>query len=125
MGKYVIHETKNGGTKFDLTAGNGEIVAVSEVYSSMQACLKGVESVRRCAPDAAIEDQTVKDFETKKHPKFEIYQDKAKEFRFRLKARNGEIIAVSEGYRSKVSCVNGIASVKKNAGESGVERKPV
>ncbi len=48
-------------------------------------------------------------------PVFEWYKDKAGKFRFRLKASNGEVIAVSEGYSSKASCVNGIESVKKNA----------
>jgi uncharacterized protein YegP (UPF0339 family) len=47
--------------------------------------------------------------------KFEVYKDKAGECRFRLKATNGEVIAVSEGYRSKKSCMNGIRSVMKNA----------
>ena len=46
--------------------------------------------------------------------KFEVYTDKVGEYRFRLKAPNGEIIAVSEGYRSKKSCIDGIQSVKKN-----------
>jgi hypothetical protein len=46
--------------------------------------------------------------------KFEVYKDKAGEYRFRLKSPNGEIIAVSEGYRLKKSCLNGIQSVKKN-----------
>ena len=54
------------------------------------------------------------------HPKFEVYADKAGEFRFRLKARNGEIIAVSEGYKAKASCMNGIESVKKNAPEAQI-----
>ena len=49
-----------------------------------------------------------------KNGKFEVYKDKAGEYRFRLKAPNGEIIAVSEGYRSKKSCTDGIQSVKKN-----------
>ncbi len=48
-------------------------------------------------------------------PVFEWYSDKAGKFRFRLKAANGEIIAVSEAYKSKDSLVNGIESVKKNA----------
>jgi uncharacterized protein YegP (UPF0339 family) len=48
-------------------------------------------------------------------PIFEWYQDKAGKYRFRLKAANGEIIAVSEGYASKEGCVGGIESVKKNA----------
>lgn len=47
--------------------------------------------------------------------KFEWYTDKAGKFRFRLKAGNGQVIAVSEGYDSKDSCMNGIESVKKNA----------
>jgi hypothetical protein len=47
--------------------------------------------------------------------KFEVYVDAKKQFRFRLKAANGEIIAVGEGYTTKKSCLNGIESVKKNA----------
>ena len=54
------------------------------------------------------------------NPKFEMYTDKAGEFRFRLKARNGEIIAVSEGNKAKASCMNGIESVKKNAPEAQI-----
>lgn len=47
--------------------------------------------------------------------KFELYEDKAGEYRFRLKAGNGEIILASEGYKQKASAENGIASVRKNA----------
>ncbi|MGA1975709.1 MAG: DUF1508 domain-containing protein [Conexivisphaerales archaeon] len=46
---------------------------------------------------------------------FEIYQDTASKFRFRLRASNGEIIATGEGYGSKESCMEGIESIKKNA----------
>lgn len=48
-------------------------------------------------------------------PKFEIYVDSAGKYRFRLKAANGEIIAVGEAYESKDGCKNGIESVKTNA----------
>ena len=48
-------------------------------------------------------------------PQFEITKDAAGEYRFRLRAPNGEIIAASESYKSKSSCKNGIESVKKNA----------
>ena len=47
--------------------------------------------------------------------KFEIYKDNAGEFRFRLKAGNGENILASEGYKAKAGAENGVASVKKNA----------
>lgn len=56
--------------------------------------------------------------------KFEIYKDKAGEFRFRLKAGNGQNILASEGYKARASCVNGIESVKKNAADDArYERK--
>ncbi|HEY9170090.1 MAG TPA: YegP family protein [Lutibacter sp.] len=47
--------------------------------------------------------------------KFEIYTDKRGEFRFRLKASNGQAILASEGYKAKTSCTNGVESVKKNS----------
>ena len=47
--------------------------------------------------------------------KFEIYKDKRGEYRFRLKAGNGEIILASEGYKAMSGCKNGISSVQKNA----------
>ena len=52
--------------------------------------------------------------------KFEVYKGKGGEFRFRLKAGNGEIIATGEGYSSKQACLNGIESVKKNAPDAPV-----
>ena len=114
MGKFVIRKTATG-TKFDLKAGNGEVIATSEVYSSEDSCRKGIASVQKNAPIAAVEDQTKEGYAAEKHPKFEVYTDKAGEFRFRLKATNGQIIATSEGYKALASCLNGIESVKKNA----------
>ena len=121
MGKFVIRTT-NTGVKFDLKAGNGEVIATSEVYASEAACRNGVASVMKNAPVAAVENQTVEGYAVEKHPKFEVYADKAGEFRFRLKATNGQIIAVSEGYKAMVSCLNGIESVKKNAVDAPVEK---
>ncbi len=118
MGKFVVRETATG-VKCDLKAGNGEVIATTEVNASEASCLIGIESVKKnCVGE--IEDQTVEPIAEVKHPKFEVYTDKAGEFRFRLKARNGEIIATSEGYKSKDGCLNGIASVKKNAPEAEV-----
>ncbi len=119
MGKFVVKQAKSG-YRFNLVAGNGEIIATSQTYAGKIFCLEGVESVRKNAPHAALEDQTVDGYLEQKHPKFEIYQDKAGEFRFRLKARNGEIVAVSEGYKAKASCKNGIESVRRNAPDAGV-----
>lgn len=119
MGKFAVKTVKTG-IKFNLKANNGEIIAVSEVYTTKSACLNGIESVRKNAPIAPVEDQTVEGFAAETNPKFEVYVDKAGEYRFRLKARNGEIIAASEGYKAKASCLNGIESVKKNAPDAEV-----
>ena len=119
MGKFVVREVPSG-IKFDLKASNGEIIATSEVYKSQVSCLNGVKSVAKNAPVANIEDQTVEGWQKAQCPKFEMYVDKAGEFRFRLKATNGQVIAVSEGYVAKKSCENGIASVKKNAVDAPV-----
>ena len=121
IGKFVVKKTATG-VKFDLKATNGQVIATSEVYTTEAACMKGIESVKHnCV--GGVEDQTVENYEVLKHPKFEVYQDKAGEFRFRLKAKNGEIIATSEGYKSMDSCKNGIESVKKNAPEAPVEKQ--
>ncbi len=120
MGKFVIKKTEKG-VKFDLKAGNGEVIATSEVYSSVSACKNGIASVRKNAPIAAVEDQTQEGFAKEKNPKFEVYLDKAGEYRFRLTATNGQIIATGEGYKAKSGCLNGIDSVKKNAPNANVE----
>ena len=96
MGKFVIKGAKNG-VKFDLKAGNGEVILSSEVYNSLRSCKAGIASVAKNAPIAALEDQTAEGFEREKCPKFELYTDKAGEFRLRLKAKNGQIIGVGEG----------------------------
>jgi len=120
MGKFKIAQTKNGGFRFNLVAGNGQVIATSETYSTLDACKGGVESTRKNA-GAHVEDQTKEGFETLTHPKFEVYKDKAGEFRFRLKAKNGEIIVTGEGYKAKDSCLNGIESIGKNAPDAEVE----
>lgn len=121
MGKFLVNETKTGYT-FHLKAGNGETIAVSEVYNTEAACRNGADSVKRNAPVAQIEDQTAEGYAAAKHPRFEVYTDKAGEFRFRLTATNGQTIASSEGYKAKSSCLNGIESVKKNAPEAAIEK---
>ncbi len=122
MSKFVVR-TVASGIKFDLKATNGQVIATSEVYDTKASCLSGIESVRKNAPIANVENQTVESWETATNPKFEMYVDKGGEFRFRLKARNGKIIAISEGYTTKASCENGIDSVRKNAEVAEIEEE--
>ena len=117
-GKFVITTAKNGEFTFNLKASNGEVVlAASETYPNMGACENGIASVKKNA-GAPVEDQT-RD-EKQGHPKFELYKDKGGEFRFRLKAGNGENIGKSEGYKAKASAKKGIASIAKNAPDAPI-----
>ena len=53
--------------------------------------------------------------------KFEVYQDKAGQYRFRLKAGNGQTIASGDGYTTKKACLNGIESIRKNASDAKLD----
>ena len=55
MGKFVVRETATG-FKFDLKAGNGEVIATSEGYKAKASCENGIASVKKNAPEAAIEE---------------------------------------------------------------------
>ena len=122
MGKFVVKEAK-GGLRFNLKAGNGEVIGVSQVYATEDTCMNGIASVKKNAVEAKLEDQTVADFAPVTNPKFEVYKDKAGEFRFRLKARNGEIILSGEGYKAKASCLNGIDSIRRNAPDAPIVKE--
>lgn len=120
MGKFVINQNDKGGFSFSLKANNGEIIATSQVYRSLPTCKKGISSVVKNAPIAGLEDQTKEGYERQKHPKFEMYTDKAGATRFRLKALNGQIIVVGQGYKSPSGCLNGIDSIRRHAAEAEI-----
>ena len=108
---------------FNLKAGNGEVIATSQVYASMKSCKNGIASVMENSQVAPIEDQTEMGFKKEKNPKFEVYTDKKGETRYRLKAKNGQIIASGEGYTNKDACIKGIASVRKNAKDATIVKE--
>ena len=115
MGRFRIKPVATG-YKFDLLAANGQIIATSEVYETEAACRKGIHSVCNSAPKAKFADLT-EDGKLPTNPRFELFLDKAGGYRFRLRSRNGQVIAVSEDYTTREACENGIESVKKNAAE--------
>ena len=119
MGTFEVKKSGDG-LMFNLKAGNGEVIGSSEVYNSRASLEHGIASVKKNAPEAPVENQTVENFEQKTCPKFEVFTDKAGKARFRLKARNGEIILASQGYASSQSCLAGVESVKKNAAEANI-----
>ena len=119
MSKFVIRQVATG-FKFDLHADNGQPVAASEVYNARSGCLRGIEAVRRCAAAGRVADLT-EEVMLPANPRLEVYKDKREEFRFRLRARNGQIVAVSEGYSSKHACLEGLESVIQIAPTAEIE----
>ena len=110
--KYQVYKDKAGKFRFRLRAPNNKIVAVSEAYERKAGCMNGVQSVQYYC-GSHIEDQTT-DLEKLTNPKYEIFIDDAHEFRFNLKASNGEIIAASEGYETKQGVMHGIEAVQNS-----------
>lgn len=119
MGKFLVRRTATG-FKFNLLAANGQPIAASEVYESKAACVKGIHSVQKYAAGAKFWDLT-RESPAVTNPRFELFQDKSGDHRFRLRSRNGAIIAVSEAYSSRAACENGIESVRTNAPEAMIE----
>ena len=106
MGKFEIHKDKAGKHRFNLKAGNGQIILSSQGYESKSGCVNGIDSVKNNSQDDARYDRkTAKDGSPY----------------FNLTATNGQIIGNSEMYSSAAAMENGIASIKKNAPDAEVE----
>ena len=106
MGKFEIKKDKAGKFRFNLKAGNGQVILSSEAYNSKSACDNGIESVRKNSGDDGR-------FERKTAKNGKAY--------FNLKASNGQVIGASQMYASNASMENGIKSVKNNAAGASVD----
>ena len=105
MGKFEIKTDNSGKFRFNLKAGNGQVILSSQGYSSKSACENGIDSVSKNSKNDSM-------FERKTASSGSPY--------FNLKASNGQVIGSSEMYSSTSAMENGIASVKKNAPDAGV-----
>jgi len=106
MGKFEIKKDKSGQFRFNLKAANGQVILSSEAYTTKAACDNGISSVRtNSQDDGRFERKTAKDGSPY----------------FNLKASNGQVIGSSEMYSGNSAMENGIASVKSNAPDAGVD----
>lgn len=114
-GKYVIKKTDKGNFVFKLFSSNSRVVAIgAQAYTTLGAAKIGVQSIINNAEKAPVENQTLKNYETLKFPKWEIYLDKKGEYRLRLYATNGSLIATTnDGYADISGAKNGIAAVAR------------
>lgn len=100
MGKFIISRRSNGEYQFRLTATNGQLILVSEGYTTKASCENGIQSVIK-------HSQEDSNFIRKTSSNGYYY--------FNLKASNGQIIGTSEMYASEAGRESGIYSVKINA----------
>ncbi|HRI45226.1 MAG TPA: YegP family protein [Fimbriimonadaceae bacterium] len=104
-GKLEISQATNGEYKFNLKAGNGQIILTSELYKEKRSAIAGAESVKANADDdGRYQRKTASD---------------GSPF-FSLTATNGQVIGRSEMYSSESAMENGIASVKANGPEAEI-----
>ena len=106
MGKFEINKDKAGKHRFNLKAGNGQVILSSQGYESKSGCTNGIDSVRKNSQDDARFDRKT----AKNGSPF-----------FNLTSTNGQIIGNSEMYTTAAAMENGVASVKKNAPDAKVE----
>jgi len=106
--KFEVYQDAAKEYRWRLKASNGQIMATGgQGYKAKADCRKGVETIKENVASDKL--------------KFEVYEDKAKEFRWRLKASNGQTVAAApDGYKTKASCERGIESIKKGAGKAEV-----
>lgn len=105
MGKFTVKTDAKGEFRFNLVAGNGQVILSSEGYAQKASCMNGIESVRKNSGD---------------DKRFERKEAKNGKFHFNLKSSNGQVIGTSQMYAEKTGMENGIASVAKNAPDAQV-----
>ncbi len=120
MGKYVIRKSKVG-FYFNVEAANGQVIATAQAYKSKPSCKSAIEALKKLV-NAPIEDLTIKDAPRHSNPKWQVYQDRKNEFRFRLVASNGNNLIWGEGYSTMQACKAGVLSVQANV-NSEIEDK--
>jgi hypothetical protein len=123
---FETYEDESGEHRWRLRHRNGNNIANgSQGYASRQKCKQGLESVRENAPGAATDDLSREDDPVEEGTSggtFELYEDDGGKFRWRLRHRNGNVIADSgQGYASKQKCKQGMRSVRENCRGAPVE----
>jgi uncharacterized protein len=144
--KFELFQDKRGEYRWRLRHQNGQVIADSgESYTTKADALNGIESVKKNVAQANIKDLNEPEVKPEPAPaapvakpeptpvqtevkkslaSFEVYQDRAGEYRWRLRHQNGNVIADSgEGYKTKESAMNGIKSVVETAPDAPVEEQ--
>lgn len=107
--RYLQREASDGSRYFVLTAANGAIIGVSELYVSAANAQRGAAAVQKVVANIVASGAA-----TQGDTRFETFKGLDGRHYFHLKASNGQIVLQSQAYTSKASATNGVASVKTN-----------
>ncbi len=107
--RYLLREAVDGAFYFVLVAGNGQIIAVSEMYSTQSNANRGVATVQSIVKAVVDQGEALQG-----NARFETFKGLDGRYYFHARAVNGEIVLQSQGYTSKASATTGIASVQTN-----------
>lgn len=107
--RYLVRETSDGAWYFVLTAANGEIIGVGEMYASVSNVNRAIASVVN-----VVKATVANPVSAPAGAKFETFRGLDGKYYFHVRARNGEIILQSQGYTTRTAATNGIASVQTN-----------
>ena len=117
MGKFTVQQIR-AAYKYNLKAGNGQIVATSPLFFSMEQCVEAIHWV--CAHcGAPVEDSTMGE-NLGAQIKYQIYFNDKGGICFRLLDEKGSVFLLAEGYTAKRSCKMGIQSVRNNAPDAPI-----
>ncbi len=109
--RYLMREATDGSSYFVLVAANGEIIGVSQMYSTASNATRGVTAV------VSVVKATVSTVAAAPAAKFEVFKGLDSKYYFHARAGNGEIVLQSQAYTTKASAQNGVASVKTNGAD--------
>lgn len=114
-GKFVISSESADDFAYQLVAPNRDTILTGvDSYASIASCKTAITNLKKIVETAEIEDQTLQKPVAQTSPKWEIYLEDEK-FRFRLRAKNESILAISAEYKTKPSCKSAIKSICTNA----------
>ena len=104
LGKWSVEKKSDGEYISKLAASNGEVMLSSEIYTTEDGARSGIETIIKGVDSG----------------KFVIYQDKSKNYYYKLKSTGNRLLCVGEIYKSKDQCLKAVESVKRIAKDSPV-----
>ncbi len=113
MGRFIISRSA-AGDRFILQSGNGQVLAVSKTYATLDACKKGIASLVVHAPIMPVRDLSAG--EGGPNPKCEIVAA-GKGFSYRVKAANGKVVITSVPYATKKACLRAVAMLRSGVAD--------